>query len=95
VTNNGDVVLSYRAAGERQHKSQVLLETRYQVLYHNESAFRDYAVLRAADPGSTLATLKGIDFAKGWLDPDGLTVWIAGSYASGTDQKAVVGAVKP
>jgi hypothetical protein len=95
VTNNGDVVLSYRAAGVRQHRSQVLLETRYQVLYHNESAFRDYAVLRAADPGSTLATLKGIDFAKGWLDPDGLTVWIAGSYASGTDQKAVVGAVKP
>jgi hypothetical protein len=95
VTKNGDVVLSYRAAGARKNGPQVFLETRYQVLYHNESAFRDYAVLKAADPGSTVANLERIDFAKGWLDPDGLTVWFAGSYASGANQKAVIGAVKP
>ena len=95
VTKNGDVVVSYRAAGSRLNGAPVLQETRYQVLYHNETAFRDYAVLKAADPGSTLASLERIDFARGWLDPDGLTVWIAGSYASGKQQKAVIGAVKP
>jgi hypothetical protein len=95
VTTNGKVVVSYVAAGGALKE-----ETRYSVLLPNDTHFLPHGVLKAAAASSTLAKLSRIDFAKGWRDPDGLTVWMTGSYGSGggkdgAEAGAVVGAITP
>jgi hypothetical protein len=93
VTNKGDVVVAYRrgAVSATSTVEPFWDDFRYSVLYHGTQAFTPSRRFSPYLSPTNTPAVTTLDNPSAQLDPDGLRVWIAGSYrASATASQATI-----